>query len=217
MAASEGNQSTPIKPGSRQGITNKVGRNAAELAKPCFPAGTSRVSRSRATRALGLRKRKPVSPQSPPSPNQESAVNSRTGKVAFGPWLGPFEASTSAMGPSDPLFADPNGNTYNSLSAVQMDPPAASDDTTAAPHDKQPQSAPSKQQQAKAAAAKVAGSATAATQQLVVMMNKMVQRAAAAAAAHTRQPAQWLGRSKAHGSGRCNTTMARAINQPRKS
>ncbi|KAG2495512.1 hypothetical protein HYH03_006455 [Edaphochlamys debaryana] len=57
-----------------------------------------------------LRKRKQsASPQSPPSPNQESAVNSRTGKVAFGPWLGPFDTNSEAL-LSGPLFlADPSG------------------------------------------------------------------------------------------------------------
>ncbi|GLC47002.1 hypothetical protein PLESTB_001656200 [Pleodorina starrii] len=191
-----------VIPGMSQNMALKIGRNAAELSKPCFTTGSSRVARSRAAKALGLRsKRKPVSPQSPPSPNQESAVNPRTGKVAFGPWQGPFGTHADIATAAEPLFLDHNGNTYASLNVP------AHLKGVASPHAEPTQPA--------AAGGKATAAATAATQQLYAMVGKVAQRAAAAT---TRAPSQWPGRHvKPHGSGRCGTTMARSINQPRRS
>ncbi|KXZ47549.1 hypothetical protein GPECTOR_34g708 [Gonium pectorale] len=187
MAAAQPQQAV----GSNQNVALHVGRNAADLAHR-FTAGTSRVSRSRATNA-GLRKRKTVSPQSPPSPNQESAINSRTGKVAFGPWLGPYESHNDTV-PTGPLFMDRDGNTYASLSSVLNAMPKA---------DAEPQLPEAK------------SPAAAATQQLYAMVNKVMLKQAVS---QSRRPAQYQRRGKPveNFRGRCGSTMGRAINQPRK-
>ncbi|GIL78078.1 hypothetical protein Vretimale_7485 [Volvox reticuliferus] len=207
MAAS--NTETIIIPGEAKNMSLKIGRSAAELSKPCYTAGSSRVSRSRAAKALELRnKRKVVRPQSPPSPNQESAVNSRTGKVAFGPWQGPYETYTDT-GVVGPLFLDPSGNTYASLT------------TPGSPSYLEGVVLPKVQlQQAKAVQQPAAGptkeQAAAATKQLLALVGKMSQ-CRSATVAQGRMPSLWPGSGKARNSGRCGNIMARSINQPRRS
>ncbi|EFJ41890.1 hypothetical protein VOLCADRAFT_107515 [Volvox carteri f. nagariensis] len=222
-APHKSHENTTIIPGVSMNMSVKIGRNAAELAKPCFTAGTSRVSRSR---ALGLRnRRKAVNPKSPPSPNQESAVNTRTGKVAFGPWMGPYEThvDTAAAGP--PIFLDPNGNTHASLHAPESQPPPV-DPKGAEPLPQQEQEqAPESQPQQTTPETKpqparfVKAAAVPTTRELYAIVAKVTQRNAMMAAAQARPLSQWLGgaRGKPHGSGRCGNIMARSINQPRRS
>ncbi|KAG2428777.1 hypothetical protein HXX76_011477 [Chlamydomonas incerta] len=207
MAATQPNTAVPIPGSNKSALAFRVGRNAAALNQPCFGQSrrVNRVVKARAVKAVGLRQqRKAVSPQSPPSPNQESAVNARTGKVAFGPWLGPFKAHPSQdLSVADsPLFSDRQGNTYASLGGSHA-PAVQATAPTAAP------------------SAKAAAASNAATKELYAMMNKMVQKNAAGTPVSSRQAAQWqAGRSgkasgRHGGGGRCGAP--RAINQPRRS
>ncbi|PNW77702.1 hypothetical protein CHLRE_10g447950v5 [Chlamydomonas reinhardtii] len=207
MAATQPSSTVPIPGSVNKSIAFRVGRNAAALNQPCFGQSRrmNRVVKARAVKAVGLRQqRKAVSPQSPPSPNQESAMNARTGKVAFGPWLGPFEThpSQDVAGVESPIFSDRKGNTYASLGGSRA-PPVQTAATAAA------------------LGAKGTAASNAATKELYAMMNKMVQRHAANAPPVSGRAAHWQsGRSgkimgKHGGGGRCGAP--RTINQPRRS
>lgn len=96
-------------------------RAMCALAGASLPAGIARPRcvRVAGARSLVSRKRLPVSPQSPPSPNQESAVNPRTGKVAFGPWLGPVAAAGPAVPDATPSLAPQHSGALDSAARDQ--------------------------------------------------------------------------------------------------
>lgn len=83
-------------------------------------------------------------------------MNARTGKVAFGPWLGPFEThpSQDVAGVESPIFSDRKGNTYASLGGSRA-PPVQTAATAAA------------------LGAKGTAASNAATKELYAMMNKV--------------------------------------------
>ncbi|PNH12968.1 hypothetical protein TSOC_000014 [Tetrabaena socialis] len=193
MASSSSSGGALLVPGNGS-TAGRVGRSTERKG---LSVKTSRVAISRLVRGR-MMLRKSASPQSPPSPNQECAVNPRTGKVALGPWLGPYgPGADSPPSSPPPLFLDTNGNTFASLTAAGLLPRSSSVPLPLAT-----------EKQAAAAA-------TAATRQLHALVGKVAQRQAAEAAAGlARQLGKRSGRGVPSG-GRCGATMSRHINQPR--